>query len=98
MTSAEMLPAAATPAGETPAGETPAGETPAAATPAAARPSVRFNYSRTSVVSVLIAILLMLTGALLLTFTELGILAWTLTIVGLAVELFAISRPRVERS
>ncbi|MFC5929633.1 hypothetical protein D6T64_17530 [Cryobacterium melibiosiphilum] len=88
MTSAEMPPAAATPAA--------APSNDAALT--AVRGSVRFNYSRTSVVSVLIAILLMLTGAVLLTFTQLGILAWTLTIVGLAVELFAISRPRVERS
>ena len=63
-----------------------------------ARSSVRLTYSRTSVVAVLVAIALMLTGAVLLTVTDLGILAWTLTIVGLAVELFAISRPRVERS
>lgn len=60
--------------------------------------SVRPAYSRTSLVGVFAAIALMLSGVLLLAFTELGIVAWTLTIVGLAVELLAISRPRVERS
>ena len=76
--------------------EMPPADTPISAPAVPA--SVRRSYSRTSVVAVLLAIALMLTGAVLLTFTELGILAWTLTIVGLAVELFAISRPRVERS
>ena len=80
----------------TSAARPPADTTPSSAP--ATRAAVRLTYSRTSVVAVLIAIVLMLTGAVLLTVTELGILAWTLTVVGLAVELFAISRPRVERS
>lgn len=90
MTFAEMPPADAPADAQT--------DVPAAHDARAARPSVRLTYSRTSVVCVLIAIALMLTGAVLLTVTDLGILAWTLTLVGLAVELFAISRPRVERA
>ncbi|NKG19127.1 hypothetical protein [Paeniglutamicibacter terrestris] len=52
------------------------------------------SISRTSQVALILSIALVVSGALVVTFSDLGILGWVLIVLGIVAEIIAVTRKR----
>lgn len=52
------------------------------------------KLGKAALIGVVLSVVMILAGALVITFTEFGILGFTLILLGICLEIYAISRPR----